>query len=85
LVMASECMKRGSLFRHVRINYAFFGFALMTIVLVPLVLLTKFGAAWVGGKPCGFEALFSLIPAAVMLVVWEIIKAVRKRKKAKKK
>ena len=85
LVMASECMKRGSLFRHVRINYAFFGFALMTIVLVPLVLLTKFGAAWVGGKPCGFEALFSLIPAAVMLVVWEIIKAVRKRKKNEKK
>ncbi len=83
LVMASESMKRGSLFHHVRINYAFFGFALMTIVLVPIVLLTKFGAAWVGGRPCGFDALFALIPAAGMLLVWEIVKASRKRKNEK--
>jgi len=80
LVMASECMKRGTLFRHVRINYAFFGFALMTAAAVPLILLTKFGAAWAGGKPCGFEALFSLIPPAVMLAVWETVKAVRRKK-----
>ncbi len=84
LVMASECMKRGSLFRHVRINYAFFGFALMTVVLVPLILLTPFGAAWVGGKPCGLYALLALIPASVMLAVWEIVKAVQRKKRGKK-
>ena len=81
LVMASECMKRGSLFRHVRINYAFFGFALMTAVLVPLILLTPFGAAAVGGRPCGILALMPLIPAAVMLAVWEIVKAAERKKK----
>ena len=81
LVMASESMKRGSLFRHVRINYAFFGFALMTAAAVPLIFLTKFGAAWTGGKPCGFEALFALIPAVLMLAVWEIVKSVRRKKK----
>lgn len=80
LVMASECMKRGSLLRHVRINYAFFGFALMTAALVPVILLTPFGAGWIGGKPCGFLGLSALLPAAVMLAVWEIAKAVRRRK-----
>ena len=80
LVMASESMKRGSLFRHVRVNYAFLGFVLMTVVLTPVILLTPFGAAWIGGKPCGIYALFALIPAGVMLVVWEIVKALRRRK-----
>lgn len=84
LVMASECMKRGSLLRHVRINYAFFGFALMTVVLVPLILLTPFGAAWVGGRPCGMYALLALIPAAIMFAVWEIVKAVQRKKNGKK-
>jgi hypothetical protein len=83
--MASECMKRGSLFRHVKINYAFFGFALMTVILVPVILLTPFGAAWVGGKPCGIYSLSALIPAAVMLAVWEIAKAVGRKKRAKEK
>jgi magnesium-transporting ATPase (P-type) len=82
LVIASESMKSGSLFRNVRINYAFFGFLLMTVVLVPVLMLTPFGAAWIGGKPCGWMALFSLIPAAVILVVWEIVK--RRQKKSKK-
>ena len=85
LIMASECMKRGSLFRHVKINYAFFGFALMTVILVPVILLTPFGAAWVGGKPCGIYSLSALIPAAVMLAVWEIAKAVGRKKRAKEK
>lgn len=79
LVMASESMKTGSLFRHVRVNYAFFGFSLMTLVLTPVVLFTKFGSAWVGGKPCGPSALLALIPAAGMLAVWEIVKAARKK------
>ena len=85
LVMASECMKRGSLFRHVRINYAFFGFALMTVVLIPLILLTPFGAAWVGGKPCGIYSLLALIPGTVMLAVWEIVKAVGRKKSTEEK
>ena len=79
LVTASESMKQGSLFRHIRVNYAFFGFLLMTVVLVPVLMLTPFGAAWIGGKPCGWMAVFALIPAAVMLAVWEISKALKKK------
>ncbi len=80
LVMASESMKTGSLFRHVRVNYAFFGFALMTIILTPLILFTGFGASWVGGKPCGLAGLFAFLPALGFLAVWEIVKAARKKK-----
>lgn len=79
LTMASESMKTGSLFRHVRVNSAFLGFAGMTLVLVPLVLFTKFGAAWVGGKPCGPVGLLALLPAAEILAVWEFMKAVHKK------
>ena len=79
LVTASESMKQGSLFRHIRVNYAFFGFLLMTVVLVPVLMLTPFGAAWIGGKPCGWMAVFALIPAVVMLAVWEISKALKKK------
>ncbi len=79
LAMASESMKTGSLFRHVRVNSAFLGFSVMTLVLVPLVLFTGFGAAWVGGKPCGLAGLLILLPAAGILAVWEIVKAVRKK------
>ena len=83
-VAACESMKSGSLFRHVRVNYAMFGFLLMTAVLVPLILLTGFGSAWVGGQPCGMEAVYALIPAAGMLAVWELVKVFRKRKIRKK-
>ena len=83
LVIASESMKRGSLFRHVRINYACFGFLLMTVILVPVLMLTPFGAALVGGKPCGWMALYALIPAAGILAVWEIVKAFRQKKRKK--
>lgn len=82
LVIASESMKQGSLFRHVRINYAFCGFLLITVILVPVLMLTPFGAAWIGGKPCGWAALFALIPAAAILIVWEIAKAVKRKKNA---
>ncbi len=79
LAMASESMKTGSLFRHVRVNFAFLGFAGMTLLLAPLVLFTGFGAAWVGGKPCGLPGLLAILPAAGILAVWEIVKAVRKK------
>ncbi|MGN1345393.1 MAG: hypothetical protein ACI4V1_01295, partial [Eubacteriales bacterium] len=79
-VTASETMKRGSFFRRVRVNYAFFGFALLSAVLAPLLLLTKFGASWVGGKPCGLLSLFALLPALVLFGGWEAAKWVRRRK-----
>lgn len=79
-IVALEIMKKGSLFRHVRVNYASFGFFAAAISGILLMMLTNFGSARIGGKPCGVVSLFALIPAVIMLVVFEIYKKIGKQK-----
>lgn len=78
-IAASEIMKKGSLFRHVRINYAFFAFAIATVCASLVIMLTGWGATRIGGRPCGLTSLYAFIPPAIMALVYELWKKLGKR------
>lgn len=82
LVMASESMKKGSLFRSVRVNYAFFCFFVMTVLWLLFIMLTKTGASLIGGAVCKGGALLVPAPALIVLAVWEGVKMLYRNRRA---
>lgn len=80
LIMSCEIMKSGSMLKKTRINYAFFCFAVFSVLLSALTMLTKAGARFIGGEPCMAAAVFALIPAVIILLLCELYKLIcRKR------
>lgn len=81
LVMSCEIMKTGSLLKRTRLNYAFFCFAVFSVFLAAVTMLTKVGADFIGGEPCMKAAPFALIPSVIVFAVWELIKLIHRKRK----
>ncbi len=76
LVLSYHSIKRGSLFGIREVNVSYLAFACASVLFALITLFTGGGAALSGGSLCPELAAFALIPALVLLLIFEITKLV---------
>lgn len=85
LVFSAECAESGSLFRRRAIGGAELLYVVLTVIFCALVLFTEFGAVIVcggaaadgaGTAVCGAKGLYAVLPAIIVLLLWEGVKLV---------
>ena len=84
IAVSCETMRRGSILTKEKLNTAYAAFAVCGIVFSAVLMFTSFGADIAQGEKAYLFSLFSVIPPAILIVLFELFKYLYKRDEEKR-